>query len=191
MTNNILRCLFLCLSVTLLSACQVVDDTRIKKIKETSTTKNNALIYCSGTMNCEFERFNDLQIVDRNTRKLDQRAIKQGIVRLNAKSLNDPKALYLSVPPGLHEVVVRFYPVSEKKAESLHVIHMFESEKKYTFVMFRDRSIGKKSLLSASAPEPLCVDLFQDQKLIRRFCKPYNVLNGLGEFIEHKNLKSR
>lgn len=191
MTNNLLRCLFFCLSVTLLSACQTIDDVRLKNIKETSTTKKNALIYCSGTVNCEFERFNELRIVDANTRKLNPDAIKQGAVRLNAKSLNAPKALYLSVPAGLHEVVVRFYPVSEKKAESLHVIHLFEKEKKYTFTMFRDRSIGRKSLLSASAPEPLCVDLFQDQKLIRRFCKPYNVLNGLGEFIEHKNLKSR
>ncbi len=44
----------------------------------------------------------------------------------------------------------------------------------------------KGSLLNVSAPDPLCVDLVQNSKTIRRFCKPYNVLNGLGEFVEQK-----
>ena len=30
------------------------------------------------------------------------------------------------------------------------------------------------------------VELQQEQTTIRRFCKPYNVLNGLGEFVEQK-----
>jgi len=32
------------------------------------------------------------------------------------------------------------------------------------------------------------VDLLQEQKVIRRFCKPYNVINGIAEFVEKKNL---
>jgi hypothetical protein len=187
----LLRYAFFGLSVAVLSACQTVDRLQLKKIKETPETRNHALIYCSGTLNCEFERFDEHPIVDAQSRRLDQRAIKQGIVRLNAGSLKDPQALYLSVPAGLHEVVVRFYPISEEKAETINVIHRFEAKKDYRFLMFRDRSSGKKSLLDASAPEPLCVDLLQEQQTIRRFCKPYNVLNGLGEFVEQKNLKTR
>jgi hypothetical protein len=52
--------------------------------------------------------------------------------------------------------------------------------------MFRARSRHQGSLLNMSAPDPLCVDLKQNQRTIRRFCKPYNVLNGLGEFVEQK-----
>jgi len=52
--------------------------------------------------------------------------------------------------------------------------------------MYRDRTRHQGSLLNVSAPDPLCVALQQDQKTIRRFCKPYNVLNGLGEFVEQK-----
>jgi len=52
--------------------------------------------------------------------------------------------------------------------------------------MFRDRSSRTGSLLNVSAPDPLCVDLQQEKRTIRRFCRPYNVLTGLGEFVEKK-----
>ncbi len=56
----------------------------------------------------------------------------------------------------------------------------------YTFKMYRERSKNRGSLLDKSAPDPLCVDLKQGAKTIRRFCRPYNVLTGLGEFVEKK-----
>ena len=36
------------------------------------------------------------------------------------------------------------------------------------------------------SPEPLCVDLLQEQRTIRRFCRPFDVSTGLGEFVEKK-----
>ncbi len=66
------------------------------------------------------------------------------------------------------------------------MIHRFKPAERYTFRMFRARSRHQGSLLNMSAPDPLCVDLKQNQRTIRRFCKPYNVLNGLGEFVEQK-----
>ena len=169
-----------------LTACQTIDTKRIKNVKETESTKNNALIYCAGTENCEFERLDQLMIVDATGHKVQRAAIKAGIVRLNGQSLSEPNPVYLSVPPGQHEVVIRFYPISPDKAESLHVIHNFRSKQKYSFNMYRDRSKNKGSLLDKSAPDPLCVDLKQGNKTIRRFCRPYNVLTGLGEFVEKK-----
>ena len=47
-----------------LSACQSIDTVRIKHVKETESSKTNALIYCAGTANCEFERLNKIQIID-------------------------------------------------------------------------------------------------------------------------------
>ncbi|CAB1208431.1 hypothetical protein [Acinetobacter bouvetii] len=174
------------LMVASLSACQSIDTARVKYVKETTSTESNALIFCAGTEQCEFERLDETQIIDAQTHRLSRQAIQQGIVRLKEKSLNDPNPLFLSVPTGQHEVVIRFYPISKDRAETLHVFHNFNAKKHYTFKMYRDRSKHTGSLLNVSAPDPLCVDLQQAQKSIRRFCKPYNVLNGLGEFVEQK-----
>ena len=178
------------LMVASLSACQSIDTVRIKHVKETKSTELNALIFCSGTEQCEFERLDQIHIVDAQSHRVSREAIQQGIVRLKEKSLNDANPLFLSVPTGPHELVIRFYPISTDRAETLHVFHNFTSQQHYTFKMYRDRTHHKGNLLNASAPDPLCVELQQEQTTIRRFCKPYNVLNGLGEFVEQKNLKS-
>ena len=178
------------LMVASLSACQSIDTVRIKHVKETKSTELNALIFCSGTEQCEFERLDQIHIVDAQSHRVGREAIQQGIVRLKEKSLKDANPLFLSVPKGPHELVIRFYPISTDRAETLHVFHNFISQKHYTFKMYRDRTHHKGNLLNASAPDPLCVELQQEQTTIRRFCKPYNVLNGLGEFVEQKNLKS-
>lgn len=176
--------------VASLSACQTIDTARIKNVKETQSTELNALIFCSGTEQCEFERLDQIHIVDAQSHRVSREAIQKGLVRLKAKSLNESNPLFLSVPTGQHEIVIRFYPISKDRAETLHVFHNFTSQKTYTFKMYRDRINHKGNLLNASAPDPLCVELQQERKTIRRFCKPYNVLNGLGEFVEQKNLKS-
>ena len=173
---------------SVLAGCQ---STALKDVKETEQTRSNALIYCSGTENCEFERLDQTVIIDSKHQKLTKQAIKQGIVRQQTPSLKDANALYLSVPPGQHELVLRFYPISPDKAETLYVIHHFKPHQRYDLHMFRNRVKNKGSLLNASAPDPLCVDLKQAHRTIRRFCKPYNVLNGLGEFVEQKNFKHR
>lgn len=170
-----------------LTACQSIDTAQLNKVKETEGTKSHAQIYCAGTEDCEFERYDQIRILNAENQRLEKSAIKSGLLRLKQdKKLKDPNALYLSAPAGSHELVIRFYPISQEKAESLHVIHKFKAQQRYTFKMYRNRSKQPSSLLNASAPEPLCVDLVQEQKIIRRFCKPYNVLNGLGEFVEKK-----
>ena len=168
-----------------LSACQSVQVIQVQNIKESASTQNNAHIYCAGTESCQFERL-DQTFIMKEHNELEREAIKAGIVRIQGKSLKEPNAVYLSVTPVQHEVVVRFYPISPDKAERLHVIHAFKPKANYTLTMYRDRTKHKASLLEASAPDPLCVDLKMEQKTIRRFCKPYNVLTGLGEFVEKK-----
>lgn len=177
--------------VILIAGCQSFSALELKLLKETELTKNNALIFCGGTQHCEFERLGAVRIIDENNHRLEKEAIRQGIVRLKKASPEESSAIYLSVPAAQHELVVRFYPISRNKAETLHLIHKFVAQKKYHLVMFRDRSKNVGNLLMTSSPDPLCVDLQQDLKTIRRFCKPYNVLNGLGEFVEQKNFKTR
>ncbi|OTG85663.1 hypothetical protein B9T31_10910 [Acinetobacter sp. ANC 4558] len=186
MTKSVYKIGIFSLVVSVLTGCQVWDTARIKNVKETESTQQNALVFCTGTETCEFERLDLIKIVDENRHQIGHEAIEQGVVRLKGTSLNKPNTLYLSVSPQQHEIVIRFYPISKERAEKLFVIHKFEAKRNYTFKMYRNRGVGTGSLLNVSAPEPLCVDLIEGQKTIRRFCKPYNVLNGLGEFVEMK-----
>lgn len=186
MTKVFGQCVVAGLLFSALSACQWVDSARIKQVEYTESPSSNALIYCSGTHNCEFERLGNIFIVDERTHRVNPEAINKGLVRLQAKTLNQPNALYLSAPAKQQELVIRFYPISPDRAETLHVIHAFKAKQTYTFKMYRDRTRQHVSLLNASAPDPLCVDLQQEQKTIRRFCRPYDPQTGLGEFVEQK-----
>lgn len=185
MTKSLGQIILLCGAVISLSACQSLDTARLKKIKETSSTQSNAKLYCSGVDVCEFERLDEIQVVNEDNHRIDRDALKQGVVRLDTAS-KESNSLYLSVPAQQHEVVIRFYPVTKDRAEKLHVIHRFKAQQNYTFHMYRERNFVSGSLLNVSPPEPLCVDLKEGKKIIRTFCKPYNVLNGLGEFTEKK-----
>lgn len=182
--------ILLCLGVgTLLTACQnapnMVDQVRIAQ----TTLENkadNVTLYCSGVENCEFERIGDLAVIDAKSHRISQQAMERGIVRLQGSVFSRKQQVYLNVPAKQYEVVIRFYPISPDRAETFHVIHAFKPHQSYTFKMYRDRAYRSGSLLNVSVPEPLCVDLQQEQRTIRRFCRPFDVSTGLGEFIEKK-----
>lgn len=182
--------ILLCFGVgTLLTACQntpnVVDQVRIAQ----TTLENkadNVTLYCSGVENCEFERIGDLAVIDAKSHRISQQAMERGIVRLQGSVFSRKQQVYLNVPAKQYEVVIRFYPISPDRAETFHVIHAFKPHQSYTFKMYRDRAYRSGSLLNVSVPEPLCVDLQQEQRTIRRFCRPFDVSTGLGEFIEKK-----
>lgn len=190
MKTRLARSILLCLSVcTLLTACQntpnVVDQVRIAQ----TTLENkadNVTLYCSGVENCEFERIGDLAVIDAKSHRISQQAMERGIVRLQGSVFSRKQQVYLNVPAKQYEVVIRFYPISPDRAETFHVIHAFKPHQSYTFKMYRDRAYRSGSLLNVSVPEPLCVDLQQEQHTIRRFCRPFDVSTGLGEFIEKK-----
>lgn len=174
----------------MLSACQIYDTARLKQL-DYQPKHNQAYIYCSGTTDCIFERVDEIAVVPEGSKRIDARAIQHKLVRLNQSYVGKENSLYLAVSPKQHEIVIRFYPISKDKAEKLHLIHSFKADQKYTLHMYRDRSEKNGSLLANSAPSPLCVELLQENQIVRRFCKPYNALTGLGEFVEQKNLKSR
>lgn len=170
-----------------LSACQTVHKNTKQSVKATSNTVN-AKIYCTGTERCSFERVDDIQILDHHTGWLTAQALRQGIIRAERFSLFDYQVMsfYLSVPPKSHEVMISFYPISKYRAEKFTVIHDFKAGQQYTFKMYRQRSHKAGNLLTVSAPEPLCIDLLQEQLVLRRFCRPHDALTGLGEFVEQK-----
>ena len=179
MKRKLARSSLLCLFVgTTLTACQnapnVVDQVRIAQ-NALEDKAENATLYCSGVDNCEFERLGDTVVMDPKSRRISSQAMEKGIVRLHGPVFSRKQQVYLSVPAKQYEVVIRYYPISPDRAETFHVIHAY-----------RDRAHQSGSLLKVSVPEPLCVDLLQEQRTIRRFCRPFDVSTGLGEFVEKK-----
>lgn len=190
MKRRLAYSILLCLgAATTLTACQnapnVVDQVRIAQ-NTLESKADNATLYCSGVENCEFERIGDIAVIDAKSHRISQQAMDRGIVRLHGSVFSRKQQVYLSIPAKQYEVVIRFYPISPDRAEIFHVIHEFKPHQRYTFKMYRDREKRSGSLLNVSAPEPLCVDLQQEQHTIRRFCRPYDVSTGLGEFVEKK-----
>lgn len=188
MNRSYIQVFLLTLCTLLIAACQnaqhVVDGLRIKQLNQ-APHEQNVMIYCAGVEHCDFERLNDIAVIDPVTHRINPQAISKGIVRLHGSVFN-PQSVYLSVPAKEYELVIRYYPISRDRAEVFHVIHDFKPHHRYTLRMYRQRSQQSNSLLNASMPDPLCVVLEQDEKAIRRFCRPYNAVTGLGEFVEKK-----
>lgn len=173
----------------LLSACQsthfALDRLLIKQAEKRPNTNNKVKLYCMGAKSCEFSRIDQLEIVNDQSKRVNPDAIQKGYVHLtgNSRSQSD---LYLTIPAQQHEVVVRFYPISNKHAEVFHIIHHFKANKNYHFTMYRQQGNKSGSLLNVSAPTPLCVEVREEQKLVRRFCRPHDAATGISEFVEEK-----
>ncbi|RZG73501.1 hypothetical protein EXE10_00525 [Acinetobacter sp. WCHAc060033] len=173
----------------LLSACQssqMIDKVRINKAGLKHQSLNTVTVYCSGAEHCEFARLNDLIITQEHGQRANRKAINKGYLKLTGEPL-DRNGVYLTIPPQQYEMVIRFYPITKQHAEVFHVIHDFKANQQYTFKMYRQRTRqGSGSLLNVSAPTPLCVDMIQEKRTIRRFCRPHNAVTGVSEFIEQK-----
>ena len=186
MTKNLAYSLLLMLSGSLLSACQMMGTVKRQSTNQFDASQNTVQIHCTGVESCQFGRLDDLIIVNEKTQRVSADAKKNGWVNYT-ESADHKKQLYLTVPAQQHELVIRFYPISQQHAEVFHVIHQFKANRKYTFKMYRQRTQSNGgSLLNVSAPPPLCVDLLQETRTIRRFCRPYDVVTGVSEYVEQK-----
>ena len=181
--------IFVALASVLLSACQsgqqLVDHIRIKHSNAASVDAMTT-IKCTGAIKCEFERIDNIPLIDSQTHRVSKQALDLGSLGLQGSIFSSKNNMYLNVPAKQYEIVVRFYPISEAKAEKFYIIHNFKADKHYTLNMYRDRSNPSKkaTLLDVSAPRPLCVALLDGQKVIKRFCRPFDARTGLGEFVE-------
>lgn len=185
MKNMIAKMMLIGVCCLSFSACQSTSKHLVSKqvLPNNSTVK----LSCDGARKCEFERVNQVRIVSEKTHSVDYDAIQKGYVRLQLISTVESNHLYLTIPAQQQEVVIRFYPISLDRAEKVNIIHQFKPNQTYTFSMYRDRIKRENNLLSLSTPDPLCVKFSEGKHVIRRFCKAYNVLTGLGEFVEQKN----
>ena len=159
------------------------------EVLESPTPRGLVALHCSGGVGCEFAQLNSIIVTNEVTRQPTNAAIEASIVRFEDKSLSNMQAsrYFVAMRPGRNEIKVRFYPVTLHRAENLALIHDFRAEHNYRLNMFRQPSNKTAaSLLNAATPDPLCVDLLEDEKVIRRFCRPFDPATGLGEFVEQR-----
>lgn len=147
-----------------------------------------AELHCSGGISCEFAQVNGMDIIDPVTRRPAPDALKTSMIRYEEEGLTELNhaQYYIAMQPGQNQVSVRFYPVTQDRAESFTFIHNFHAAKKYQVKLFRQRNSSSGSLLSIATPGALCVDLLENDKVNRRFCRPFDPLTGLGEFVEQR-----
>ncbi len=151
-----------------------------------SDERHLATVHCSGGLQCRFTALNEIGLLDLQTGEPTEAAQKAAVLRYESMR-EQPHALYhLAVAEGLHEVRLQFYPVTLARAEQFTLIHQFKAGREYQLNLFRDRQTAPSSLLAMAAPDPLCVNLTENQRVIRRFCRPFDPETGLGEFIETK-----
>lgn len=155
------------------------------KILQNRDDSNDAMyLSCQAKQGCDFERVDDVLVIDEETKRPTMEAMDKGMIRLEGSVFSINHDYAVSLPAGDHEVAVRFYPVSVERAERFHLIHNFQANHRYQLQMYRQRDEVGQSLLSVATPGKLCVDLLQDQIALRRFCRDHDVMTGLGEFIE-------
>ena len=151
-------------------------------------------LHCTGDTSCEFGKLDNVVVINELNKQPTADAINAALVRLEPLQVADqPQAsrYFVAMQSGKHEVKMRFYPITPERAENFSLIHHFELGKTYQMSMFRQRSNNvSSSLLSMAAPDPLCIHLLEDKKVIRKFCRPFDPKTGLGEFIEQRVTKS-
>ena len=165
-------------------------DTGFKPLQLAQAPKQQELVelHCAGGVSCEFAQVNGINVIDGQTRKPTDEAMRASMVRYEGNSMaaNGDAQYYVAVQPGFAEVSVRFFPVTMDRAENFVVIHNFRADRVYKLNLFRQRIASSGSLLSLATPSPLCIDLLEDDKVARRFCRPFEPMTGLGEFVEQK-----
>lgn len=159
------------------------------EVLESPPPKGLVSLHCSGGAGCEFAQLNNVVVISDTTRQPTDEAIRASIVRFEDNSFSKQQVAqyFVAMLPGRNEIKVRFYPVTLDRAETFALIHDFRADRNYRLNMFRQRNnIAASSLLSAATPDPLCVDLLENDKVLRRFCRPFDPATGLGEFLEQR-----
>lgn len=188
-----------------LAGCQLMPNSEVSvqpkfsahtlDVLESPMPKGLISLHCTGEITCEFGKLNNTVLLNEITKQPTKEAINQSLMRFESGLASKPitaaqqsaSKYFVTMPPGKHEVKMRFYPITPTRSENFILIHNFVQGKSYQLSMFRHRDkSGSTSVLNMATPEPLCVQLLEDKKVVRQFCRPFDPTTGLGEFIEQR-----
>lgn len=182
----------LALGVMGLSACQplpparqmVLTPAQVSMAPAPTTQAEQVRIYCSGGVGCRFDRLDEVPLYQADGVQFSAEAQRAAVMQRDQADRDPDMQRFVVTHAGTHQVRVQFYPVTTDRAEQFVLIHRFQAGHVYRLHQYRDRKQQAASLLAAATPDPLCIELLENQRQIRRFCRPFDPQTGLGEFVE-------
>lgn len=145
-----------------------------------------ASVHCSGGVGCQFVSLNNVELLNPKTGEPTEQGKTDAVLRFESHSLSHSSQYYLALTAAPHDVEVLFFPISRDRAEKFTLIHRFKAGHRYDFQMYRQEREQSASLLSLAGPAPLCVDVLDDDKVVRRFCRSYGFQTMTTSFVEQK-----
>lgn len=168
-------------------------------------------IACAGTYHCEIMQIDQTAVIAPDTHQpvdhkllsvfdTDDKVVKRTqnvlftplknqhsvkVVPLSASGMAGMINYYARVKPAKREVHINFYPENNMGyIERFAMIHEFIEPDTYLLRAYRkESSQDTGSLLDTASPNPLCIDLIQNDSIKRQFCKQMNN-ESQGEFVE-------
>lgn len=145
-----------------------------------------ASLHCSGGVGCQFVSLNNVELLNPQTGEPTEQGKTDAVLRFESHSLSNSSQYYLALTAAPHDVEVLFFPISRDRAEKFTLIHRFKAGHRYDFKLYRQEREQSASLLSLAGPAPLCVDVLDDDKVVRRFCRNYDFQTMTTSFVEQK-----
>lgn len=182
----------------MLSGCQSTTKSSSHQVKTSVVTVQQPIVVgkstlsCAGVYACEINSIGKMPVINQTNHKPSPTLSHNSHITLTSlgktsqpTQRNLPNYL-VSFPSGQQMVTTRFYlDGGLNTAENFSFIHNFESGKRYQIKAYRQIQQTDYSLLAQSAPTPLCVDLYENDKLANKWCKKPNQQGALtNEFIK-------
>ena len=144
-----------------------------------------ASVHCSGGVGCQFVSLNNTELLNSKGEPTEH-GKTDAVLRFEPSTTLYSSQYYLALTAAPHDVDLVFFPVSRDRVEKFSLMHRFKAGHRYDLKLYRQEREQSASLLSLAGPAPLCVDVLDDDKVVRRFCRTYGFPTMTTSFIEQK-----
>ncbi len=144
-----------------------------------------ASVHCSGGVGCQFVSLNNIELLNPKGEPTEH-GKTDAVLRFESTASNYGSQYYLALTAAPHDVELIFFPISHDRVEKFNLTHRFKAGHRYDLKLYRQEREQSASLLSLAGPAPLCVDVLDDDKVVRRFCRTYGFQTMTTSFVEQK-----
>jgi len=145
-----------------------------------------ASVHCSGGVGCQFVSLNNTELLNPRTGEPTEQGKTDAVLRFESSAANDSSQYFLALTAAPHDIELLFFPISRDRVEKFNLTHRFKAGHRYDLKLYRQEREQSASLLSLAGPAPLCVDMLDDDKVVRRFCRTYGFQTMTTSFVEQK-----
>lgn len=144
-----------------------------------------ASVHCSGGVGCQFVSLNNVELINAQGEPTEH-GKTDAVLRFESSTTNYSSQYYLALTAAPHDVELLFFPISRDRVEKFNLTHRFKAGHRYDFKLYRQEREQSASLLNLAGSAPLCVDVLDDDKVVRRFCRTYGFQTMTTSFLEQK-----